>query len=822
MTQKVSLTILSGDLSQQGYSILLRIQSSHKEIEKPGLLPANPQLAQQLENWQEKYQIVVAPNGEVKNRGIKLKKIEVKEKLKAHKERINACQESSDKLTEKFNEWLRNQSFLDIRESILSNLSKDEELRFLIRTDDWKLQQLPWHKWEIVEKYINTEITFSKLNKASVTSSYEKNRKVRILAILGDSEGINIEQDRIILEKLPNVDLKLISETNNSRPFHELFDKLFHETWDIFFFAGHSATINQEGKIYLKNQDSCTVDNLWMALRQAVERGLKLAIFNSCDGLGIARQLNDLSIPQMIIMREVVPDEVAQEFLKKFLECFSQGDSFTLAVKTARQYLQKLEKDFYPCATWLPVIYGDGIIPNWDELYEPPPPEPQQPQQPSFTIFRKRFSHRESKSFVLLGSLLLGILSCSLVISARNDQLLQPLELISFDFLMRSRPVEKPDDRLLIIKINPEDQAKYGTDSQSISNENLAQLLTKLNPNDNNPSLIVLGLIRRFSKHKYTQPESLIKIFQESKNLISQCELGFNEDKRGNPPDPYSQQNFVGFSDIPMDDDGITRTQFLTHPIPQNVNFPQPCESQVSLSFKVAGLYLMSHKEKIKNKDGEFNFFEQSYQNKPFRLGQVKIYQINAYSGGYNYRNTNLIGGYQIFLNYRSLKNPKNIASTISLTDVLENKIDPSLIKNKIVMIGTEKNLDGKPDVYPTPYGNMLGIVIQSHMISQILSAVMDERPLIQWWTQKAENIWIFILVSLGGIIAWLFHRKLTILLGGVALILLLGCTYILLLSGFWIPLTPSALSLILGLVGTLTTISLVAIYDKRRPEDLS
>jgi tetratricopeptide (TPR) repeat protein len=98
------------------------------------------------------------------------------------------------------------------------------------------------------------------------------------------------------------------------------------------------------------------VTELWYGLRKAVENGLKLAIFNSCDGLGLARQLDDLQIPQIIVMRELIPDIVAQEFLKYFLDELSKNRPFYLAVKAARERLQGLESKF-PCASWLPVIY---------------------------------------------------------------------------------------------------------------------------------------------------------------------------------------------------------------------------------------------------------------------------------------------------------------------------------------------------------------------------------------------------------------------------------------------------------------------------------
>ena len=91
-----------------------------------------------------------------------------------------------------------------------------------------------------------------------------------------------------------------------------------------------------------------------------------MAIFNSCDGLGLAWELQKLQIPQVIVMGEPVPDHVAQEFLKYFLIPFAKGQSFYLAVREARERLQGLE-DQFPCASWLPVICQNPLVkpPTW-------------------------------------------------------------------------------------------------------------------------------------------------------------------------------------------------------------------------------------------------------------------------------------------------------------------------------------------------------------------------------------------------------------------------------------------------------------------------
>jgi hypothetical protein len=96
---------------------------------------------------------------------------------------------------------------------------------------------------------------------------------------------------------------------------------------------------------------------------------LHLAIFNSCDGLGLARQLADLHLPQIIVMRERVPDRAAQEFLKEFFSYYSRGKSLYFSVRQARQELQNIESRF-PCASWMPVIWQNSaeMPQKWGQL----------------------------------------------------------------------------------------------------------------------------------------------------------------------------------------------------------------------------------------------------------------------------------------------------------------------------------------------------------------------------------------------------------------------------------------------------------------------
>jgi CHASE2 domain-containing sensor protein len=89
----------------------------------------------------------------------------------------------------------------------------------------------------------------------------------------------------------------------------------------------------------------------------------------------------------------------------------------------------------------------------------------------------------------------------------------------------------------------------------------------------------------------------------------------------------------------------------------------------------------------------------------------------------------------------------------------------------------------------------MSGIVVQAHMVSQILSAVLDRRPLLSVLPKWCEVLWIWYWSIGGGIIAWYFRSPLHL---GIAIVtnlaILYGVCLYVLIQGLWIPLVPSAL----------------------------
>jgi len=351
---------LEGDLAVSGCRVTLEMgqEGEPRQIERVGRLPQCPDLCLALQQWQESYDQLDG------NSRLEPGKIVYDGSISDRREQ---CRQAAENLSQHFQTWLRSPSFQDLDRRLREELHRDDEIRFLIRTEIPELQQLPWHLWDLIDRYQQAEVALSQVCFEPCQQPDSSPEQMRVLAILGNSDGINVEGDRQILESLPYAQVTFLVEPQRD----QITDRLWSGPWDIIFFAGHSKTEGDTGRIYINSQDSLTLTELWYGLRQATQQGLQVAIFNSCDGLGLARELKDLAIPHAIVMREKVPDRIAQEFLKSFLKAFSCGQSFHLSVRQAREKLQAWE-DQFPCATWLPIVtqHPTAAPPSWPQPQE--------------------------------------------------------------------------------------------------------------------------------------------------------------------------------------------------------------------------------------------------------------------------------------------------------------------------------------------------------------------------------------------------------------------------------------------------------------------
>jgi CHAT domain len=359
MGKIVVLSFLTGDCQEGFQQVRLEIQDDNQRLLGAfiGQLPPAPHIPDLYTRWQSRY----------RQMGSRFRQLQKKPGVITNFS-TRDLEADSNTLKKEFNDWLKLPGFSPVMHGLLMNVRTDEEVRVIIQTEDSHLRRLPWHLWEFFYYHLKAEVALSS-TVYQQQNSLKKRQGVRILAIIGDSTGINLERDqRELEEKLPEAEIVFVKEPEKKEVFDAIWD---WRGWDILFFAGHSISEPDAttGKLFIKDGKSLEITDLKLTFRRAIERGLKLAIFNSCDGLGIAKQLADLNMPQTIVMREPVPDMVAQEFLKYFLEAFARGESLYLAVREARERLETVQREF-PCATWLPVICQNPAEEpvSWQEL----------------------------------------------------------------------------------------------------------------------------------------------------------------------------------------------------------------------------------------------------------------------------------------------------------------------------------------------------------------------------------------------------------------------------------------------------------------------
>lgn len=761
MSTLVLLNFMGGDLTA-GFPVVtaqIALEGDDRTLQFRGSLPPAPEIGERYKRWQLLYEALY-DRAVRSQRKIAFPQFEIAVDDVTNVSEVD-FEETTQQLKKQMNGWLNSPSFAEIDRKLRTALNAEDEIRIILETDDERLDRLPWHLWNFFEDYPNAEVALGWWEVGRVSPSPVPPGKIRILAIFGNSNGIDITIDRRLLETLSDVELVVLESPHRQELNETLWDD---RGWDILFFAGHSQTDGETGKMYINETESLTISQLKYALKMAIVRGLQFAIFNSCDGLGLAKQLADLQIPQTIVMREPVADRVAQAFLAYFLSAFSGGKSFYLAVREARERLQGIEGDF-PGASWLPVIcQNPAQMPlSWERLRQQREP----PKTPQWGW----------KAVLVASSI-----AATLVMGVRSLGWLQLWEWQAYDVLMRMRPPEAIDERLLVVEATEEDIGKYGF---PLPDGILAQTIATIESYQ--PQVIGVDIYR--DRPVGEGEDRLLRQWQQNPRLVAICsdKLVHNSaNKPGIAPPADVPESRLGFSDVVKDADGTIRRHLMFMQPHQT----SPCVTDFAFSSRLALHYLAA--------DG---IVPQTLPPKQIKIGDVIFNPLKSRSGGYQNVDDR---GFQILLNYHA---SGNFSRRVTLSRVLSGELNPDWVKNRIVFIGVTSPISS--DEFSTPYSaaklpyqTLPGVLLQAQMTSQIVSAVKDGRSLIWWLPLWGDFLWIWSWTLLG---SWVIQGKRTWklmrVLGG-AIGLCGGFSWGLFLIGGWMPLVPSILALSIAVGG--------------------
>lgn len=374
-----------------------------------------------------------------------------------------------------------------------------------------------------------------------------------------------------------------------------------------------------------------------------------------------------------------------------------------------------------------------------------------------------------------------GIVALGLVILLRLSGSLQFLEWVTLDSLLQLRPMEPIDERVVIVGI---DEADIQQKNYPIPDREIAKLLRTLQKYQ--PRVIGLDIVRDIP----VEPghAELVAAFKDIKNLIAVEKVIPVAIKP--PPDLPSEQ--IGFADILSDHDGKVRRAILGTIRPEDDQ-----KYAFSLPLRLAETYLKAEGIELNNgiRDRE-----------AMRFGATELPRFLPNSGGY-------VGaddfGVQLLLNYRNGRQRFRTLSLRDINDIEAGKGNTNVLRDafggRIILIGVtapsiKDFINTSAIANLQPPGKIYGVEFHAQVVSQIVSAVLDERPVLKTWSQGWEDLWI----GVWGILAIYLGRitespsKNLVYIATVSLCLV-GISYAFIVWGWWIPVAPALLVLVIN-----------------------
>ncbi len=386
MSRVVILKIGEGNF-ETGFSVTLEIRDNHRLIAPfaDGKLVPNLDIADALQNYRRAYYHWVESQPSLG--------ITVPHSMITHAavgDPRDNLRKATQTLKDSLNEWLNSSSLSSIQNRILFHIGNQSEVRFFIQTNHFDLQQIPWECWNFLHEWCpDVEIALTIQRNPPIINLTPP---IKVLVILGNIDieskhtSLCLSSLQTLLGNQDKVSLHILSpglkDTLSPKNIHKILSpglkvplspknirhELIKNPWDIVVYLGHSQTSSDghDGVFIIDNDTALSADdNLRDSLEIAVRKGLKLVICNSCDGLGIGRQLANIGVPHIIVMKEPIAVRVALRFLEVFLPNFLGHKSLQESLTIARQELKLhgFEED----------AAGSSLLPLLIENPEEPP-----------------------------------------------------------------------------------------------------------------------------------------------------------------------------------------------------------------------------------------------------------------------------------------------------------------------------------------------------------------------------------------------------------------------------------------------------------------
>ncbi|MDC0835422.1 EAL domain-containing protein [Geitlerinema sp. CS-897] len=308
-------------------------------------------------------------------------------------------------------------------------------------------------------------------------------------------------------------------------------------------------------------------------------------------------------------------------------------------------------------------------------------------------------------------------------------------ERLAFDLAVRRRSDPSTPSLVTIVAVTETDLTEY---QWPLSDAMLAEAIERLQRHS--PRAIGLDLYRSVA---VGEGAIALDAQLDAPNVIAIRSIATPE--HGGTPAPETvSPDRVGFNEVPLDRDGVVRRQLL---------FATDSEGELlfSLASRLAFRYLQP--DGIAPKNG-------SSVSDSIRLGQTTLVPLDRTAGGY--RNIDP-SGYQILLDYRT---STGSVPTISLDDLLNDRIDPQAIRDRVVLIGSIA--PSLRDLFATPFSGsendsaavkMPGVELHAQMVRHLVAIAQGDRRPWRYAPDWLEVLWAWAWILLGTGLAWRVRR---------------------------------------------------------------
>ncbi|MDB9516816.1 adenylate/guanylate cyclase domain-containing protein [Roseofilum reptotaenium CS-1145] len=389
------------------------------------------------------------------------------------------------------------------------------------------------------------------------------------------------------------------------------------------------------------------------------------------------------------------------------------------------------------------------------------------------------------------------------VIGLRMFGVFQLLEWAALDQFFRWRPIEPMDERIVIVGITESDIQQM--QKWPLSDRVLTQLIEKIQ--SQHPRAIGLDLYRDLPVEPGYQ--QFVEVARNTPNLIGIAKIEGDRLGESVASSPVLEElNQVSAADLILDGDGKIRRMLLSVRDSGGKTF-------YGLGTRLALDYLQDEGVKLEMLD--------AHRGK-VGLGKAIFSPLQPNDGGYVNADT---GGYQIMLNFRSRfcllsQQPCQLFETVTLSDVLDDRLPPNLMRDRIVLIGGKAA--SLNDRFITPFGYSFqeggirsGVELHADLASHIISAALDGRPQIQFWSEIEEGLWIGFWSTWGAILGWIFLRirwkMISVFFCSFGLTLI---TYGAFLLGWWLPVFPPLVALFGAAISITAYIGLLERHNRQ------